>query len=97
MKSSLPEPDSSIPPIMLLSYHFPLMRPKPMVSQVASTTERMWSMGLDEVLSTFQGVYAHEGRLRFRCVREGLGIVIYLHVSCQRIAHLAYDIYTYVM
>jgi hypothetical protein len=50
MKSSLPEPDSSI----LLCFLFPLMRPKPLVSQVASTIERMWSMGLDEVLSTFK-------------------------------------------
>lgn len=63
MKSSLPEPDTSISPevypIMLL--HIPLMRPKPLVSQVASTIERMWSVGLDEVPSTSKRcVYALE-------------------------------------
>lgn len=70
MKSSLPEPDSSI----RLYYAFTYSNAAS-VSQVASTIERMWSVGLDEVLSTSQyfPVYTHTNVVP-SVSGEGLGI-----------------------
>lgn len=77
MKTSLPEPDSSI----RLYYAFTYSPNADSVSQVASTTERMWSVGLGEVLSTlhFPSVYADEcSPFRFR---RGVGHILFANAQ----------------